>query len=617
MSLRAQPSNYLRRHWPTAVVFLAGAILTAGLGWELHREALETDRKRLAIRIEEVIDQLDGRVEKTEQLLQHLQDFLPLTGSDNARLFREWTRRRGLAYNFPWVRGVLVATNMQPPAWQVAPVVLAKNSTNWPAFEAFAASLELECRVAMSTLPHPRFHFLDDYDLRGSHVSIKPANGFSKAAWSPGVRLSGPQTVMFDMEGLPVTGVLFFTPVHHPHVAEALQLVGGGDGQRIRAVRWTHLEAMIVAAVDFQELEHAIWDGKESDLGLEIFASRQPTPESWLNRSGPAPKALDRSFASRPYLTATVQWPMYSERYSIFFHTTPLFEAQSSRRLARTVTTAGAVLTLLATALAGVITRARARQQQMTAEILEARDALAETQKEREKLGHDLHDGAIQSLYAVQLGLSRTAESVNAHLPDEAEGLRETRKRIDGVIAELRRFIQAGAEGRESAETPGLEQVFGSMAGWLRPTTTARLSFEVMPGVSARLNPVQTLALVQIARTALGNALRHAQARQIKLELHGDDTRILLRVEDDGIGFVPEQLEGGGLGLHTMKTRAAGIGAILEIDTQPGRGTRVTVTMPASGIRGNAGRSGPGRRTDLSRAEGPSERPAPTTNEST
>ncbi len=92
---------------------------------------------------------------------------------------------------------------------------------------------------------------------------------------------------------------------------------------------------------------------------------------------------------------------MYGNKFSIFFHTTTLFEAQSPRRLAWITVAAGAVLSVLASMLVGVALRARNRQERMTEQIWKARDALAAAQQERNKLSRDLHDGTIQSLYAI------------------------------------------------------------------------------------------------------------------------------------------------------------------------------------------------------------------------
>src|SRR5262249_42955608 len=153
-------------------------------------------------------------------------------------------------------------------------------------------------------------------------------------------------------------------------------------------------------------LAQSIWDGTPADVEVELFSSTNQTANTWLNISTGVPHAADPK--CKAYLTHRQLWPMYGHRFSLFFYTTPLFEAQSPRRMARIAVVAGTTLTLLASALIGVALRARNVQELMTEQIREARDALAAAQHERNKISRDLHDGTIQSLYAIQLGLGRT-----------------------------------------------------------------------------------------------------------------------------------------------------------------------------------------------------------------
>ena len=76
----------------------------------------------------------------------------------------------------------------------------------------------------------------------------------------------------------------------------------------------------------------------------------------------------------------------------------------------------------------------------------------------------------------------------------------------------------------------------------------------------------------------MGNALRHAQAREVVVSLSHDDDELLLEVADDGIGFAANQV--AGTGLLAMRERAAQAGGRVAIDAAPGAGTRVRVRMP-------------------------------------
>jgi signal transduction histidine kinase len=87
-------------------------------------------------------------------------------------------------------------------------------------------------------------------------------------------------------------------------------------------------------------------------------------------------------------------------------------------------------------------------------------------------------------------------------------------------------------------------------------------------------------AAYRIAQEALHNALRHSGAREIEISLHRTARRVTLAVTDDGRGFSPDA-PASGLGLTSMRERAAAAGGALSIDSAPGAGTRVTLTLPA------------------------------------
>jgi signal transduction histidine kinase len=253
----------------------------------------------------------------------------------------------------------------------------------------------------------------------------------------------------------------------------------------------------------------------------------------------------------------------------------------------------GMGFTLLAAALGTVSVRGRARQERLTADVLGARDALAAAEKERERLGHDLHDGAIQSLYAIQLGLTRTAQDVESTLPSSARLLDSTRERVDEVIAELRQFIQTRERKQTAEKRVRLDQVLASMVEHLRPTTGTKLTFTAQPDAARRVSAGQAVHLTQIARTALANALRHAQARRVVVTLRNDGSQVELTIEDDGIGFEPNQRTNGGMGLQTMRSRVIEAGGTLVVDSKPGAGTRIVVTFPLS-VDESPGEDSPG-----------------------
>ena len=96
--------------------------------------------------------------------------------------------------------------------------------------------------------------------------------------------------------------------------------------------------------------------------------------------------------------------------------------------------------------------------------------------------------------------------------------------------------------------------------------------------------------LLAIAREGLANVARHSSASHGIVELSEADGNVRLAIADDGIGFAPDtQLGGGHHGLPNMRARAEAMGGSLAIDSSPGGGTRIIVTVPTSGRAGEAG----------------------------
>jgi signal transduction histidine kinase len=573
-----------RRHaaWWTLA---AGLMVTAVLGWQLHRDAVSLDRQRLALRVSEIQGQLDARLEKSEMLLHNLRDYLLFSGESHNAVFERWCYENGLSINCPWLHGIVVATNRYVTRWrqQLPPDPETWTTNDTARLGLLATRQPITCDIALRSEVGNQKQFLTDYDLR-------PLFGKAYAGYSSGsndwlavtirqssrLGMSRQRTVMLGADGNAITGTLFYVPLHRRDTAD---LTSGETLSRdVKSyVRWLQLESLIVAPVDFKALVKSVWDDAPADLGVEIFSSPDQTAATWLNSSGETPRAADPHF--KPYLSHRRNWQMYGIKFSLYFYTTPLFEAQSPRRLAQTAVAAGFMVTLLATALVGVAGRARSRQDEMTAQIREARDALAAAQREREKFSRDLHDGTIQSLYAIQLGLGHTVEKLEAAPARARSEMTVVRKELDMVIAEIRQFITAGAEVEQTVDFCAVLQALVQRA---RPGARAQIEARCDPGASRRLTVDQAVQLANIAREALSNSLRHAKPQRVEIGLRLDGESVLLEVSDDGTGFDPLAPGGSGVGLASMTTRTREMAGTLDIQSAPARGTRLTVRVPVS-----------------------------------
>ncbi len=556
-----------------------GLVLTAGLGWKLNREALELDRQRLARRVVEIQSQLDSRLEKSEMLLHNLRDYLTWNGARDEKDFQRWCYANGHTINCRWLAGIALATNRSMAKW---PEDVPKTPRAWGVREmelltAAARAQPIECDLAMTSPLTNTMSFLVDYDLRAEYAVKKP---FAHTIQSSRLAMSEQRSVMQDSAGNGIAGACFYVPVFQPGVnalvAELMQGTLTNWSQRALPY-WFHFESMIVAPVDFSFLAWSLSEGATEDVAIEIFSSTNRTAQTWLNRSTGIPRAADPSF--KAYLTETLRWPMYGRRFHILFYTTPLFEAQSPQRLARIAMAAGLAVTLLATALVAVAARARRRQEDLTDQISEARDALAAAQRERNKISRDLHDGTIQSLYAIQLGLGHTVERLAADPSRAGSGLSAVRRELDTVIAEIRQFITAEAEAEPAA---GLSAVLGALRERMPSGTATRIDVRCDPKADGRLTANQSVQLANVAREALSNSLRHAAAKRIEIHLNSEPEAVALTVTDDGAGFDPKAPPRTGLGLGGMKARAQELRGTIEIRSAPGEGTQVTVRVPVA-----------------------------------
>lgn len=576
--------HHFFRHRAAWCTLGMGLAATAAVGWQMHREAVAMDRQRLAMRAAEIQSQLDARIEKSEMLLENLRDYLTHSGEQREPVFQRWCYVNGLTLNCPWLLGIAVATNRNALPW---PAHLPKATDPWT--EADTVELKqvanehrIECHLGLRSELQNGTQFLADYDLRATYVN--PTEGgftFSSHPFAVAVRtgslgMSRRGVVMRGPEDSEIIGTTMYLPCFQPELADFIASPTPSRNYRDSSVRWLLCSGVIVAPVDFNVLEQSLWDGANADVGVEIFCSTNPAAVTWLNNVGPGPHAADPRFEA--YLTHRLVWPMYRQKYLLFFYTTPLFEAQSPRRLAKLAMIAGTILTLLATALVGVVQRARQRQERMTDQIREARDALAAAQREREKFSRDLHDGTIQSLYAIQLGLGHTAEKIEGNPAQARREFALVRRELDAVIAEIRQFITAesGPNGRVD-----FSSVLEALVERVRNGTKALVTLHCDPTASRQLTGDQGVQLANITREALSNSLRHANPQHVDIRLSSDRHFLILEIADDGTGFDPASPGRSGVGLTSMTARTGEIGGTLDIQSAPGQGTRVVIRVPA------------------------------------
>lgn len=211
---------------------------------------------------------------------------------------------------------------------------------------------------------------------------------------------------------------------------------------------------------------------------------------------------------------------------------------------------------------------------------------------ERDRIARDLHDGIIQSIYAAGLQLEAVAAHVGEGISGPAATELETGGRVvmaelNRITGEIRRTIfdlrSAGLETRDP------ERLVAEVAEELRAHGLLEISLRVDGPWRVELTDAQADELRHIVREALSNVLRHAGARRVALRLRLAEDELTLEVRDDGIGFDVGAVEATGddatQGLRNLRRRAELLGARLVTRSAPGRGTRLSLTMPVVASR--------------------------------
>ena len=200
--------------------------------------------------------------------------------------------------------------------------------------------------------------------------------------------------------------------------------------------------------------------------------------------------------------------------------------------------------------------------------------AVTSQEEERRHIASELHDQVGQSLTALLLQLRNAVEDAPPELAGQlAEAQAIARQNLDEVRRIARRLRPTVLDDL------GLSYAIHALIDVFESTTD--LDFERSLEVQLpKLADETEVALYRIAQEATTNVVRHARARRVLVELEGEEGGgVRLRVADDGRGMVyAAALESGGI--RVMRERALAVGAALSIDSQPGAGTTVDVSVP-------------------------------------
>ena len=206
--------------------------------------------------------------------------------------------------------------------------------------------------------------------------------------------------------------------------------------------------------------------------------------------------------------------------------------------------------------------------------------------EERERIGGDLHDGIIQSMYAVSLTLEDVPELMQSEPEEAAARVERAIEALNLTIRDVRNFI-FGLQPH-LLEGTSLMGGLAALAEEARHNTLLEVEVRAPRGPVGEPDPAITADLLGIASEALSNVARHAQAGRAWVDVVQDDG-LTLSIADDGVGIKPGGAALGHQGLRNMRTRAERLGGTLDIHSEPGAGTRVVIHIPFTAQEGEAG----------------------------
>jgi len=218
----------------------------------------------------------------------------------------------------------------------------------------------------------------------------------------------------------------------------------------------------------------------------------------------------------------------------------------------------------------------RSRMRLLAAQVINAQDA------ERARVARELHDGTAQTLAAAMLQLSAVAR--HAHSPDAEESLTELRSLVASALEEIRSLSHTIHP--RVLDDLGLVSALEWLARQTRQEGVLDVEVEAERGAED-IPSAAASVLYRVAQESVRNVMQHARARHVRIVLTTANDVVTLSVIDDGNGFDVRSAEARrpGMGLFSIRERVSLVNGTVDVQSVPGRGSRVIATIPLSSLR--------------------------------
>ncbi|MDJ0756276.1 MAG: GAF domain-containing sensor histidine kinase [Ardenticatenaceae bacterium] len=199
---------------------------------------------------------------------------------------------------------------------------------------------------------------------------------------------------------------------------------------------------------------------------------------------------------------------------------------------------------------------------------------------ERTRIGMDLHDGIIQSIYAVGLTLESARLALNDTPRESGQLLEGAIEGINNAIRDIRNYI---LDLRPQHFTGNLHMNINRLAREFQANALVEINLDLPEKTLENMPPRVARTVFLIAQNALANVARHARATSVKLSIRYEKSCVKMTIVDNGIGFnLKDRALTVGHGLHNMNTRTKQLNGHIDIQSAPGQGTTIQLTLPTA-----------------------------------
>ena len=543
------------------------SLLAARWFW---REAEQLDQAKFSAAVTGMVEQLDTQTERYAEQLERLGDLAESRQDISAADWKELVKKLEPMSNLPAFLELAYATNpMMPSRKAVEELERTEHRTTYME----SCQLSPELKVAQTWLNGTSLT-PDDTQF---WLDTKPVHECWLTAINGRLR-SSPRRLIPQNQGQPTAAVSLFVPVFANDFLE-LNTLSPEFSRQLRDYRF---KGLVIGTIHWKLFLETALPSANDQVTFDAFADAaspaQVSANTWMGGVSDECRVLAHGFS--PRFQTTQKWPFFRSTWQLVFYSTQQFDQNSTRYRAWGALAGGVLLSSVMAGAMAVQLRARLRQEVVSRQLRSTLDELEAARRERERLSLDLHDGTIQSLYALQLGLSRAADQAMESSPPLGARLADYRRNLTAIIGQLRGYIlRHEADDSPKSDLAGL---LIALVERLRCTTETELFTEISEEAANSLTGEQSVHWANLAHEALSNALRHSQANRITVALRHAPGQVTLEIRDDGRGFDPNSPPQTGVGLQNMKKRAANTGGTFELESLAGIGTRVSVTVPVT-----------------------------------